>query len=34
MRYHGYNPVLLQQEVHRAVQALMDQNRRKTLMRL
>jgi hypothetical protein len=32
-RYESYNPVLLQKEVHRAVDALMDINRRKTLMR-
>jgi hypothetical protein len=32
-RYESYNPVLLQQEVHRAVAALMEQNRRKALMR-
>jgi hypothetical protein len=33
LRYQRYNPVLLQQEVHRAVDALMEQNRQKTLMR-
>jgi hypothetical protein len=33
LRYQRYNPVLLQQEVHRAVDALMEQNRRKDLMR-
>jgi hypothetical protein len=32
-RYRSYNPVLLQQEVHRAVDALMEINRRKDLMR-
>jgi hypothetical protein len=32
-RYQRYNPVLLQQEVHRAVDALMEMNRRKDLMR-
>ncbi|MDR2433598.1 MAG: hypothetical protein LBD47_03410, partial [Treponema sp.] len=32
-RYERYNPVLLQQEVHRAVDALMEQNRQKALMR-
>ena len=32
-RYQGYNPVILQQEVHRAVAALMELNRRKELMR-
>jgi hypothetical protein len=32
-RYQTYNPVLLQQEVHRAVAALMEQNRQKVLMR-
>jgi hypothetical protein len=32
-RYESYNPVLLQREVHRAVQALMDLNRRKVLIR-
>jgi hypothetical protein len=32
-RYESYNPVLLQQEVHRAVDALMEQHRRKVLMR-
>jgi hypothetical protein len=32
-RYESYNPVLLQQEVHQAVSALMEQNRRKALMR-
>jgi hypothetical protein len=32
-RYQQYNPVLLQQEVHRAVNALMELNRRKDLMR-
>jgi hypothetical protein len=32
-RYESYNPVLLQQAVHRAVDALMEQNRRKVLMR-
>jgi hypothetical protein len=32
-RYQSYNPVLLQQEVHRAVAALMEQHRRKVLMR-
>jgi hypothetical protein len=30
-RYESYNPVLLQQEVHRAVDALMEQNRQKAL---
>jgi hypothetical protein len=28
-RYESYNPVLLQQEVHRAVDALIELNRRK-----
>jgi hypothetical protein len=32
-RYQGYHPVLLQQEVHRAVAALMELNRQKALMR-
>ncbi|MDR0708279.1 MAG: hypothetical protein LBF60_10490 [Treponema sp.] len=32
-RYQRYNPVILQQEVHRAVAALMEKNRQKTLMR-
>jgi hypothetical protein len=32
-RYQSYNPVLLQQEVHRAVSALMELNHRKDLMR-
>jgi hypothetical protein len=32
-RYQGYNPVILQQEVHRAVAALMELNRQKALMR-
>jgi hypothetical protein len=32
-RYQRYNPVVLQQEVHRAVQALMELNRRKALTR-
>jgi hypothetical protein len=32
-RYQRYNPVLLQQEVHRAVDALMEMNHRKDLMR-
>jgi hypothetical protein len=32
-RYESYNPVLLQQGVHQAVAALMEQNRRKALMR-
>jgi hypothetical protein len=32
-RYHSYNPVLLQREVHRAVSALMELNQQKTLMR-
>jgi hypothetical protein len=32
-RYHRYNPVLLQQEVHQAVSALMELNQRKMLMR-
>jgi hypothetical protein len=32
-RYQSYNPVLLQQEVHRAVDALMELNRQKELMR-
>jgi hypothetical protein len=32
-RYESYNPVLLQQEVHRAVDALMEQNHQKVLMR-
>jgi hypothetical protein len=32
-RYQTYNPVLLQQEVHRAVQALMDLSQEKDLMR-
>jgi hypothetical protein len=32
-RYQNYNPVILQQEVHRALDALMEQNRQKTLMR-
>jgi hypothetical protein len=32
-RYQSYNPVLLQQEVHRAVQALMDLNQEKDLIR-
>jgi hypothetical protein len=32
-RYHSYNPVLLQQEVHRAVDMLMEINRQKDLMR-
>jgi hypothetical protein len=32
-RYQSYNPVLLQQEVHRALDALMEQNRRKIRMR-
>jgi hypothetical protein len=32
-RYQNYNPVLLQQEVHRAVAALMEQNQQKALMR-
>jgi hypothetical protein len=32
-RYERYNPVLLQQEVHWAVDVLMDQNRRKALIR-
>ena len=32
-RYHGYNPVLLQQEVHQAVDTLMELNHRKNLMR-
>jgi hypothetical protein len=32
-RYHGYNPVLLRQEVHRAVDALMELNHQKILMR-
>ncbi|MDR2247691.1 MAG: hypothetical protein LBE17_13640 [Treponema sp.] len=32
-RYRSYNPVLLQQEVHGAVQALMDVNQQKDLMR-
>jgi hypothetical protein len=32
-RYHSYNPVLLQQEVHQAVQALMELNQQKVLLR-
>jgi hypothetical protein len=32
-RYQSYNPVLLQQEVHRAVDALMEQNDHKVLIR-
>ena len=32
-RCQRYNPVLLQQEVHRAVDALMELNRQKALMR-
>ena len=32
-RYQRYNPVLLQQEVHRAVDALMELNHQKDLMR-
>jgi hypothetical protein len=32
-RYESYNPVLLQQEVHQAVEALIEMNRRKDLMR-
>jgi hypothetical protein len=32
-RYQRYNPVLLQQEVHRAVDALMELSRRKDLVR-
>jgi hypothetical protein len=32
-RYQSYNPVLLQQEVHRAVAVLMEQRHRKALMR-
>jgi hypothetical protein len=32
-RHTSYNPVLLQQEVHRAVAALMEQRHRKALMR-
>jgi hypothetical protein len=32
-RYQQYNPVLLQQEVHRAVDTLMEMNHRKDLMR-
>jgi hypothetical protein len=32
-RYELYNPVLLQREVHRAVDALMARNRQKALMR-
>jgi hypothetical protein len=32
-RYESYNPVLLQQEVHQAVQALMELSQRKVLMR-
>jgi hypothetical protein len=32
-RCKSYHPVLLQQEVHQAVAALMEQNRRKALMR-
>jgi hypothetical protein len=32
-RYQTYNPVLLQQEAHRAVQALMDLSQEKDLMR-
>ena len=32
-RYQSYNPVLLQQEVHRAVDALMELNHRKNLIR-
>jgi hypothetical protein len=30
-RYQNYNPVILQQEVHRAVAALMELNQQKTL---
>jgi hypothetical protein len=32
-RYQSYNPVLLQQEVHQAVQALMELNQQKVLLR-
>jgi hypothetical protein len=32
-RYQGYNPVILQQEVHRAAAALMEQYRRKQDLR-
>jgi hypothetical protein len=32
-RYRRYNPVILRQEVHRAVDALMEMNRRKNLIR-
>jgi hypothetical protein len=32
-RYQRYNPVILQQEVHRAVQALMELNQQKVLTR-
>jgi hypothetical protein len=32
-RYHGYNPVVLQQEVHQAVAALMRQYRHKQDLR-
>ena len=32
-RYQRYNPVLLQQEVHQAVDTLMELNHRKNLMR-
>jgi hypothetical protein len=32
-RYLSYNPILLQQEVHRAVAALMDLSRQKALIR-
>ncbi|MDR3275852.1 MAG: hypothetical protein LBT11_01355 [Treponema sp.] len=32
-RYQSYNPVLLQQEVYRAVSALMELNQQKALMR-
>jgi hypothetical protein len=31
-RYERYNPALLQQEVHMAVDALMEQNQQKALM--
>ncbi|MDR0707336.1 MAG: hypothetical protein LBF60_05615 [Treponema sp.] len=32
-RYESYNPVILQQEAHRAVDALMERNRQKVIMR-